>query len=93
MNYDDKISYASDTFFVRFFWKTVRPTQGHYLQLTISRIAYTQLMSDLDSGIAGVFYKILDANKRVHRINKYDIRNVVAWETKDGRTDSGLRLT
>lgn len=88
MNYDDK-TYASDLFFVKIFWKQSKPE----LIMNLSRIAYTQLMSDLDSGIAGVFYKILDANKRVHRINKYDIRNVVAWETKDGRTDSGLRLT
>ncbi len=83
MDYDNnltrEVSYASDTFFVRFFWK--EPSTAQYLQLTVSRIAYTQLMSDMDRGISGAFYKILESNKNVHRLNKYSIRNVEAWKT------------
>ncbi|KKN28192.1 hypothetical protein LCGC14_0856930 [marine sediment metagenome] len=92
MDYDDK-TYASDTFLIRFFWKTVRAGQASYLQLTVSRIVYTQLINEMDRGINGAYYKVIDASQEVHRINKYEIRNFVAWETRRGRVDSGLRLT
>ena len=47
----------------------------------------------MDRGINGAYYKVIDASQEVHRINKYEIRNFVAWETRRGRVDSGLRLT
>lgn len=89
MGYEGE-TFASDTFIVRIFWKDANEET---LQITLSRIAYTQFLYDVDTGISGALYKVLDSNKRVHRINKYSIRNIVAWETKTGRTASGLRLS
>ena len=85
MDYGDRPSetYASDIFIIRFFWKAKEAAYASYLQLTVSRMSYTQLMNDMDRGISGAFYKVVDTRKDVHRVNKYSIRNFVAWEPKN----------
>jgi hypothetical protein len=84
VNYADRPlpSYADDIFIVKIFWKRVNIHQDQYMQLTLSRMAYTQLLNEIDRGISGACYRVIDGDKNVHRINKYELRNLVAWERR-----------
>ncbi len=67
--------YDSENFIVRCLWKSPKSIP---LQLTLSKVSHTGLMKQIDRGITGAFYKVVDAERQVHRINKYEVRNFVA---------------
>ncbi len=77
MSYEDRIS---DRFWVRIFWKRPNDFSGQFMQILVSEVSYTKFIHEVDRGITAIFYKVVDAQKSVHRINKYEIQNIVAWK-------------
>jgi hypothetical protein len=80
MDWDDigRSSNIITSYFLRIFWKKTN-LQDAYLQIQVSKVAMNQFLNEVDRGISGAFYKIVDANKHIHRINKYSIRNTVVF--------------